>query len=83
MGSFIGLIGFAIILITFFYYFSIIVILGAQINAYFFDRIQPLTEDLGTFLSQAVSRIIKPTTTRRPIFNTVQYPRPRRSRPHY
>ncbi|CAF1350591.1 unnamed protein product [Rotaria magnacalcarata] len=82
MGSFIGLIGFAIILITFFYYFSIIIILGAQINAYFSDRIQPLPEDLGTVLSQAVSRIIKITTTR-PIFNTVQYPRSIRSRPYY
>ncbi|UJR23903.1 hypothetical protein I4U23_026875 [Adineta vaga] len=59
MGSFIGLIGFVVILITFFYYFSIILLLGAQINAYFFERIQPLPEGLGTFLHQAVTVMLR------------------------
>jgi YihY family inner membrane protein len=74
MGSFIGLIGFAVILITFFYYFGIILLLGAQINAYFFEQIQPLPEGLGTFLSQAVARLIRTTPVR---INTTRYPRPR------
>ena len=69
MGSFLGLIGFAVILILFFYYFSIILILGAQINAYFFDRIPQLPEDLGTFSSEAVQRI-NPSAAR-----PSQYPR--------
>jgi YihY family inner membrane protein len=76
MNSFIGLIGFAVILITFFYYFGLIIIIGAQINAYFFERIQPLPDGLGTFVSQASERLVKrppplPVTQYRP------YPRPR------
>ena len=38
---FLGLIGFAILVILFFYYFGLILILGAQINAYFVERHQP------------------------------------------
>ena len=36
----------------FFYYFSIILIIGAQINAHFFDKYPPLDTGLGTYLSQ-------------------------------
>lgn len=81
MGSFIGLIGFAIILITFFYYFAVILILGVQINAYFGDRIQPLSEDLGTFLSQAVSRMNKTRTV--PILKNELYRPTRRVQQYY
>ena len=56
MNSFIGLIGFAVILITFFYYFGLIVIIGAQINAYFFERFQPFPDGLGTFVRQLFER---------------------------
>lgn len=48
----IGQIGFAVILILFFYYFATILILGAQINAYFFEHIPPLPSTLGTYLSE-------------------------------
>jgi len=48
----IGQIGFAVILILFFYYFAIILILGAQINAHFFEKYPPLENGLGTYLSQ-------------------------------
>lgn len=58
MNSSLGLIGFAVILITFFYYFSVILLLGAQINAYFFERIQPLPDGLGTFVHQTVNRLL-------------------------
>jgi YihY family inner membrane protein len=75
MGSFIGLIGFAVILITFFYYFSIILILGAQINAYFFERIQPLPDGLGTSLTKAFQRFMKRSTVIAGQYH--QYPRPR------
>ncbi|CAF4128363.1 unnamed protein product [Adineta steineri] len=82
MGSFIGLIGFVVILLTFFYYFSIIVILGAQMNAYFLERIQPLPDGLGTFLSRAVGRMPRPGQASRmnyyPSARTGPRPRPSR-----
>jgi uncharacterized BrkB/YihY/UPF0761 family membrane protein len=81
MTSFIGLIGFAVILITFFYYFSIIIILGAQVNAYFFEHIQPLPEGLGTFISQSVARLRGTSTV--PVNRYTQYPRPRLTQRYY
>ena len=47
-----GQIGFAVILLLFLYYFATIVILGAQINAFFFEDYQPLAVGLGTYISQ-------------------------------
>jgi len=79
MGTFIGLIGFAVILITFFYYFSLILILGAQINAYFFERIQPLPDGLGTVLSEFIARLTTKSTV--PLVNHHPYYRPRRPPP--
>jgi len=52
MTSYTGQIGFLIILILFLFYFAIILILGAQINAFFFEHIQPLPVPLGTFISK-------------------------------
>ncbi|CAF2073063.1 unnamed protein product [Rotaria magnacalcarata] len=52
MGNYAGQIGFAVILLLFFYYFATILILGAQINAFFFDHYKPLVEGLGTYISQ-------------------------------
>lgn len=40
------------ILLLFFFYFATILILGAQINAFFSENYQPLTDGLGTYLSQ-------------------------------
>jgi YihY family inner membrane protein len=51
MTSYTGQIGFFVILILFLFYFAIILILGAQINAFFFEHIQPLPVPLGTFVS--------------------------------
>lgn len=45
-----GRIGFVVILILFLFYFAILLISGAQINAFFFEHIQPLSHPLGTFL---------------------------------
>lgn len=47
-----GQIGFAVILILFFYYFALILILGAQVNAHFFEKYPPLPQPLGTYLSR-------------------------------
>ncbi|CAF1310378.1 unnamed protein product [Adineta steineri] len=52
MTSYTGQIGFAVILILFLFYFAVILILGAQINAFFFESIQPLPDPLGTFISR-------------------------------
>ncbi len=49
---FIGQIGFAVILLIFLYYFATILILGAQINAFFFENYKPLVDGLGTYINQ-------------------------------
>jgi len=51
MASYTGQIGFAVILLLFLFYAAVILILGAQINAFFFEDIQPLPVPLGTFVS--------------------------------
>jgi hypothetical protein len=48
----IGQIGFAVILLIFFYYFATILILGAQINAFFAEHYRPLVDGLGTYIHQ-------------------------------
>ncbi|UJR23949.1 hypothetical protein I4U23_026917 [Adineta vaga] len=52
MNNYAGQIGFAVILLLFFYYFATILILGAQINAFFFEDYQPFTDGLGSYVSQ-------------------------------
>jgi uncharacterized BrkB/YihY/UPF0761 family membrane protein len=52
MTSYRGQIGFAVILILFIFYFAIVLISGAQINAFFFEHIQSLPVPLGTFISK-------------------------------
>lgn len=51
MASYTGQIGFVIILLLFLFYAATILILGAQINAFFFEHIQPLPVPLGSFVS--------------------------------
>jgi len=46
-----GQIGFAVILLLFFYYFAVILMLGAEVNAFFFERVRALPNDLVTFVS--------------------------------
>ncbi len=46
-----GQIGLIIILLIFFYYFAVILLLGAEVNAYFSENVQPLPNDLVTFVS--------------------------------
>jgi YihY family inner membrane protein len=53
MSSYIGAAGFAVILLVFFYYFGLILLLGAQFNAYFAQHIQPLPNNLATVLHDA------------------------------
>ena len=52
-----GAIGFSVILIVFFYYFAVILILGAEINAYFAEGVRPIPNDLATFVSTMAGRL--------------------------
>jgi uncharacterized BrkB/YihY/UPF0761 family membrane protein len=56
MADYVGQLGFIIITLLLFYLFGLLFVIGAQINAFFFDHIQPLTAGLGTCLSESVDR---------------------------
>src|SRR5215469_5153512 len=56
MGSYTGVAGFAIIFLLFFYYFALILLLGAQVNAYFSENVGPLPDTLAVVLSDAVGK---------------------------
>ncbi len=56
MADYVGQLGFIIITLLLFYLFGLLFVIGAQINAFFFDHIQPLTSGLGTCLSESVDR---------------------------
>jgi len=56
MADYVGQLGFIIITLLLFYLFGLLFVIGAQINAFFFDHIQPLTVGLGTCLSESVDR---------------------------
>lgn len=51
LGGYAGQVGFAIILLVFFYYFAVILLVGAEVNAFFSEHVQPLPSDLATFLT--------------------------------
>ncbi len=51
LGGYAGQIGLVIILLVFFYYFAVILLLGAEVNAFFSEKVQPLPNDLVTFVS--------------------------------
>ncbi|CAF0903423.1 unnamed protein product [Adineta steineri] len=52
MSNYVGQLGFVIVAVLLFYLFGLVLVIGAQINAYFFDHIQPLPVGLGTLLSR-------------------------------
>ncbi|UJR36500.1 hypothetical protein I4U23_029221 [Adineta vaga] len=56
MADYVGQLGFIIIILLLFYLFGLLFVICAQINAFFFDNIQPLTTGLGTCLSEMSSR---------------------------
>jgi uncharacterized BrkB/YihY/UPF0761 family membrane protein len=56
MADYVGQLGFIIITLLLFYLFGLLFVIGAQINAFFFDNIQPLTFGLGTCLSESTDR---------------------------
>lgn len=54
-----GVIGGGIILLLFFYYFAVILLLGGEINAFFSEHVQPLPNDVITFVSTMAGRVNK------------------------
>lgn len=52
MGSYTGAAGFAVIFLIFFYYFAVILLLGAEVNAYFAEHIPPLHDNIAGLLCQ-------------------------------
>src|SRR5947209_592491 len=48
---------FAVILLAFFYYFAVILLIGAEVNAFFSERVRPIPNDLVTFVSTMVGRL--------------------------
>jgi Predicted membrane protein len=51
MTSYVGQIGLILALVAFFYYFAVILMLGAEVNAYFFEKIPPLPQNLAASIS--------------------------------
>ncbi len=54
-----GVIGGGIILLLFFYYFAVILLLGGEINAFFSEKVQPLPNDIITFVTTMAGRVNK------------------------
>ena len=52
-----GQIGFAVILLLFFYYFAVILMLGAEVNAFFFEGVRPMPDNLATFVSTMAGKL--------------------------
>lgn len=61
MGSYLGTAAFALILLVFFYYFAVILLLGAEVNAYFAEHIQPLPNNLAAVLHDVTEKYSKPS----------------------
>jgi YihY family inner membrane protein len=57
MRNYVGQAGFAVVLLVFFYYFAIILILGAEMNAFFLEQVRPLPNDLATFVSTMAGKL--------------------------
>lgn len=55
MDSYTGTAGFVLIFLVFFYYFAVILLIGAEINAYFALHIPPLPNNIAVVLRDAVS----------------------------
>ncbi|CAF1452858.1 unnamed protein product [Rotaria sordida] len=56
MADYVGQLGFVIVILLLFYLLGLLLVIGAQINAFFFDYIQPLTSGLGTCLCEFADR---------------------------
>ncbi|MGH2479863.1 MAG: YihY/virulence factor BrkB family protein, partial [Ktedonobacteraceae bacterium] len=56
MGNYTGEAGFLVIFLLFFYYFAVILLLGAEINAYFVEGVPALPDNVAAVLRDACAR---------------------------
>ena len=59
LNGYVGQAGFAVILLTFFYYFAVILLIGAEVNAFFSEKVKPLPNDIVTFVSTMGGKLNK------------------------
>jgi hypothetical protein len=52
-----GVAGFTVILLIFFYYFGVILFLGAEVNAFVTEGVRPMPNDLATFVSTMAGKL--------------------------
>lgn len=57
LGNYTGQIGFAVILLIFFYYFALILMIGAEVNAFFSEGVRPIPDNLITFISTMAGKL--------------------------
>jgi membrane protein len=57
LSGYAGQVGFAIILLSFFYYFAIILFLGAEVNAFFAEKVKATPVDLVTIVHDYTSHL--------------------------
>ena len=57
MGSYTGNIGLAVVLLVFFYYFAVILLIGAEINAYYAEGIQVTPDNLAVMVHKLTSHL--------------------------
>jgi len=77
LGGYAGQVGFAIILLVFFYYFAVILLVGAEVNAFFSEHVQPLPYDLATFLTTMTGTLNKD----RPVAESASHIDPKSANP--
>ncbi len=65
LGGYVGQVGFAIILIAFFYYFAVILLLGAEVNAFFGQGIRKTPDNLAAMVHKETSLDEKPPEEQR------------------
>jgi uncharacterized BrkB/YihY/UPF0761 family membrane protein len=53
LGSYTGNIGFAVILLLFFYYFALIILIGAEVNAFYAENVRARPKNIATMVHQA------------------------------
>ena len=61
LNSYIGQTGFALILVIFFYYFALILLLGAEVNAFFAEGIRQTPDNLAGMVHEETSHKAKPS----------------------
>jgi uncharacterized BrkB/YihY/UPF0761 family membrane protein len=50
MGSYTGIMGFILIFLFFFYYFAVILLVGAEVNAFYVEGVRALPDTLANFI---------------------------------